>query len=223
MASEPTEVVRESEVAGNGPPCTMAWQTSTPVPKPLIRIRPAFSSSTGNNLAAASVSASVIWMATVSWPSSPSSTDISSSISLAANHQRGRAEHFFAKFGMVLERARPRWRKAPLRHDAGRPPHRRRSSQPACDRRGATRLRKGRFDAGGQHGRGGDRGHGGGGGGSEGVDLGDIERQHQAGIGAELARAQSQGRNKLAARWRRHVSLSAPGSKITGLMLLISA
>ena len=31
MESVPTEVERLSEVAGNGPPCTMAWLTSTPV------------------------------------------------------------------------------------------------------------------------------------------------------------------------------------------------
>ena len=32
----------------NGPPCTIAWPTSTPVPKPLTRIRPTRRSSTGS-------------------------------------------------------------------------------------------------------------------------------------------------------------------------------
>ena len=55
MASVPTEVVRPSEVAGNGPPCTMAWQTSTPVGQPLTRMRPALRSSIGSSARAAAV------------------------------------------------------------------------------------------------------------------------------------------------------------------------
>ena len=35
MARVPTEVVAGAEVAGNGPPCTMACPTSTPVGQPL--------------------------------------------------------------------------------------------------------------------------------------------------------------------------------------------
>ena len=35
MARVPTDVERPSEVEGYGPPCTMAWHTSTPVGKPL--------------------------------------------------------------------------------------------------------------------------------------------------------------------------------------------
>ena len=49
MASVPTEVVRVSEVAGNGPPCTMAWPTSTPVGQPLTRMRPTLRSRTGSS------------------------------------------------------------------------------------------------------------------------------------------------------------------------------
>ncbi len=41
MEYVPTEVARLSLVAGYGPPCTMAWQTSTPVGKPLTMSRPA--------------------------------------------------------------------------------------------------------------------------------------------------------------------------------------
>jgi hypothetical protein len=40
MAWVPTEVERPSEVAGQGPPWTMAWPTSTPVGKPLMTRRP---------------------------------------------------------------------------------------------------------------------------------------------------------------------------------------
>ena len=40
MARVPTEVVRVSEVAGKGPPWTMAWPTSTPVGQPLTMMRP---------------------------------------------------------------------------------------------------------------------------------------------------------------------------------------
>src|SRR6188768_458161 len=42
MASVPTEVVRESVVAGYGPPCCIDGHTSTPVGKPLIINRPTF-------------------------------------------------------------------------------------------------------------------------------------------------------------------------------------
>ena len=61
MLDAPTEVLRLSEVAGNGPPWTIAWPTSTPVGQPLKRIRPALVSSTGRSARAASVSASVAW------------------------------------------------------------------------------------------------------------------------------------------------------------------
>ncbi len=70
MASVPTEVVRVSEVAGNGPPCTMAWPTSTPVGQPLTRMRPALRSRMGSTAATASWSASFSCRVAVSWPSS---------------------------------------------------------------------------------------------------------------------------------------------------------
>ena len=52
MARVPTEVVRVSEVAGKGPPWTMAWPTSTPVGQPLTMMRPTFCSSAGRSGAA---------------------------------------------------------------------------------------------------------------------------------------------------------------------------
>ena len=42
MACVPTEVDLESVVEGNGPPCTIAPETSTPVGKPFNKIRPTF-------------------------------------------------------------------------------------------------------------------------------------------------------------------------------------
>ncbi len=45
IARPPTDVLLPSEVAGNGPPWTIAWHTSTPVGTPRNRIRPAFVSS----------------------------------------------------------------------------------------------------------------------------------------------------------------------------------
>src|SRR5690606_41078157 len=48
IAGLPTEVVRASEVAGNGPPCTIASHTSTPVGQPLTRMRPALRSRVGS-------------------------------------------------------------------------------------------------------------------------------------------------------------------------------
>ena len=74
IAALPTEVVRLSEVAGQGPPWTIAWQTSTPVGQPLARIRPALRSSTGIRLRAASISASSRCRVAVSWPSRCSQT-----------------------------------------------------------------------------------------------------------------------------------------------------
>ena len=74
MARLPTEVDRPSDVAGYGPPCTMAWLTSTPVPKPFTRSRPAFVSNTGISAAIASLSPSSMCRAMVSWPSIASST-----------------------------------------------------------------------------------------------------------------------------------------------------
>jgi hypothetical protein len=52
----PTEVLRPSDVAGNGPPCTIAVDTSTPVGKPLARMRPTLRSRTGSSARAASMS-----------------------------------------------------------------------------------------------------------------------------------------------------------------------
>ena len=45
MANEPTEVVRLSDVAGKGPPCTIACATSTPGGHPFARMRPVLRSS----------------------------------------------------------------------------------------------------------------------------------------------------------------------------------
>ena len=53
MARVPTDVVLESEVAGYGPPWTMAWPTSTPVGQPLMMIRPTLRSRAGMSGAAA--------------------------------------------------------------------------------------------------------------------------------------------------------------------------
>lgn len=47
MARVPTEFAPKCVVAGNGPPCTMASDTSTPVGNPLTNRRPAFRSKTG--------------------------------------------------------------------------------------------------------------------------------------------------------------------------------
>src|SRR6056297_2133925 len=52
IESVPTEVAPKFVEAGYGPPWTIASLTSTPVGKPLARIRPAFRSRIGRNNAA---------------------------------------------------------------------------------------------------------------------------------------------------------------------------
>ena len=66
MAEAPTEVNIAFEVDGNGPPCTIACATSTPVGKPLNSTRPALRSTIGNSFAARSRSPSRAWTVTVS-------------------------------------------------------------------------------------------------------------------------------------------------------------
>lgn len=51
MAIVPTDVLRLSVVAGNGPPWTIACVTSTPVGKPLIINLPTFCSSNSSKSA----------------------------------------------------------------------------------------------------------------------------------------------------------------------------
>src|SRR6185436_4212408 len=71
IAAEPTEVSRESVVAGYGPPCCIAWQTSTPVGKPLKTSRPTFRRRTATSSAKSERSFSVPWIVAVRWPCRP--------------------------------------------------------------------------------------------------------------------------------------------------------
>ena len=64
--------VAGAEVAGNGPPCTMAYPTSTPVGQPLTTTRPAFSSSSPDQLGdSAMIGFGQACTVAVSWPSRP--------------------------------------------------------------------------------------------------------------------------------------------------------
>src|SRR5690606_39162935 len=74
IASVPTEVVRLSLVAGNGPPWTIAGLTSTPVGQPLASTRPARPAITGTSFAASASSAGSRWSVAVSCPSSEART-----------------------------------------------------------------------------------------------------------------------------------------------------
>jgi hypothetical protein len=67
----------------------------------------------------------------------------------------------------------------------------------------------------GQHGGGRSLGDDLGGGGQEGVQLGTVDTQDQAGIGAELARAQGQGGRRSPARWPRRAPSGALGRSRT--------
>jgi len=59
IASVPTDVLQDADVAGHGPPCCIASTTATPVGTPFQTTRPAFATSEGSRVRACSRSASL--------------------------------------------------------------------------------------------------------------------------------------------------------------------
>ena len=79
IAVIPTDVVAAFELAGYGPPCTIAQHTDTPVEKPSKTIRPAWATHWGSTPCTHSASASSLWIEIASWPPSELSASTSSS------------------------------------------------------------------------------------------------------------------------------------------------
>jgi hypothetical protein len=181
IASDPTEVMRASDVAGNGPPWTMAWQTSTPVPKPLNRIRPPCAPGAAAACAAAAWSPATAWTETVSWPSRLSTTAVrarcpGSGRSEAAPNTSSCSERSRRNASAVVGEQRRLAPEALAALPLGDGRHE------VVGAQGGDALDVGLVDAGGQH--------GGGGGGAhrprrpalERRQPGTVEREHQAGL-----------------------------------------